>query len=60
MSRGGLLLRSVDSGCELEYAPLAGAMRHGPRPPRLPRRERRNPPPRAAVETRRSRGGAAR
>lgn len=37
MSRGGLLLRSVASGDELEYAPLAGAVRHGPRPPRLPR-----------------------
>ncbi|HEX6740088.1 MAG TPA: hypothetical protein VF310_17540 [Vicinamibacteria bacterium] len=39
MSRGGLLLRCVDSGQELEYAPVAGAVRHGPRPPRLlPRR----------------------
>lgn len=57
MSRGGLLLRSVDSGRELEYAPLAGATRHGPRPPRLPRRARRNPAPRAA-DTRS--GGAAR
>jgi predicted kinase len=39
MSRGGLLLRCVDEGRELEYAPVAGAMRHGPRPPRLvPRR----------------------
>ena len=38
MSRGGLLLRCVDEGRELAYAPLAGAVRHGPRPPRLPRR----------------------
>jgi hypothetical protein len=39
MSRGGLLLRCVDSGQELEYAPVMGAVRHGPRPPRLvPRR----------------------
>jgi len=37
MSRGGLLLRSVRSGTELEYAPLRGAVRHGARPPRLPR-----------------------
>jgi hypothetical protein len=37
MSRGGLLLRCVASGKELEYVPLAGATRHGPRPPRLPR-----------------------
>jgi hypothetical protein len=38
MSRGGLLLRAVDSGEELEYAPVSGARRHGPRPPRLPPR----------------------
>ena len=35
MSRGGLLLRSVQSGTELSYAPVRGAVRHGPRPPRL-------------------------
>ena len=35
MSRGGLLLRSVQSGAELSYAPVKGAVRHGPRPPRL-------------------------
>ncbi len=35
MSRGGLLLRCAREGNELEYAPLAGAVRHGPRPPRL-------------------------
>jgi hypothetical protein len=35
MSRGGLLLRCVRSGEELEYAPVDGAVRHGPRPPRL-------------------------
>jgi hypothetical protein len=39
MSRGGLMLRCVDSGQELEYVPVAGAVRHGPRPPKLqPRR----------------------
>ena len=37
MSRGGLLLRCVRAGMELPYAPLRGAIRHGPRPPRLPR-----------------------
>jgi hypothetical protein len=37
MSRGGLLLRCVRGGTELQYAPLRGAVRHGPRPPRLPR-----------------------
>jgi len=36
MSRGGLLLRSVRSGEELRYAPVTGAVRHGPRPPKLP------------------------
>jgi hypothetical protein len=35
MSRGGLLLRCVAEGKELEYVPVAGAARHGPRPPRL-------------------------
>jgi hypothetical protein len=37
MSRGGLLLRCVRAGCELEYVPVAGAIRHGARPPRLER-----------------------
>ena len=40
MSRGGLLLRCVQSGEELEYAPVDGAVRHGPRPPKLPRLRR--------------------
>jgi hypothetical protein len=35
MSRGGLLLRCVRAGEELAYVPVAGAVRHGPRPPRL-------------------------
>ncbi len=35
MSRGGLLLRAVRAGVELDYVPVAGAVRHGPRPPRL-------------------------
>jgi hypothetical protein len=37
MSRGGLLLRCVRARMELPYAPLRGAVRHGPRPPKLPR-----------------------
>jgi hypothetical protein len=37
MSRGGLLLRCVRAGAELDYVPVAGAVRHGPRPPRLTR-----------------------
>jgi hypothetical protein len=36
MSRGGLLLRCVRAGEELDYVPVAGAVRHGARPPRLP------------------------
>jgi hypothetical protein len=36
MSRGGLLLRKAAEGVELEYIPVAGAERHGPRPPKLP------------------------
>jgi len=36
MSRGGLLLRRSREGAELEYAAVAGAVRHGARPPKLP------------------------
>lgn len=35
MSRGGLLLRSVRDKQELPYAPVAGAVRRGTRPPKL-------------------------
>jgi hypothetical protein len=35
MSRGGLLLRRAAAGEELDYAPVAGAVVHGSRPPRL-------------------------
>lgn len=35
MSRGGLMLRCVEAGTELEYIPLEGAVRRGQRPPRL-------------------------
>jgi hypothetical protein len=41
MSRGGLMLRAARAGAELEYVAVAGAVRHGPRPPRLPRLPRR-------------------
>jgi hypothetical protein len=37
MSRGGLLLRCVRAGRELDYVPVAGAVRHGARPSRLER-----------------------
>ena len=35
MSRGGVMLRAAASGEELEYVPIAGATRHGARPPKL-------------------------
>lgn len=35
MSRGGLLLRHVATGEELEYVPVASAVRRGKRPPKL-------------------------
>jgi hypothetical protein len=35
MSRGGLLLRHVQSGEELTYVPIEGAVRKGKRPPKL-------------------------
>jgi hypothetical protein len=41
MSRGGLMLRAVDAGVELHCIPVAGAQRHGQRPPRLTPRKRR-------------------
>ena len=36
MSRGGLMLRCVSAGQELRYVPVAGAVRSGKRPPKLP------------------------
>jgi len=36
MSRGGLLLRRVSEGQELEYVDLENTVRHGSRPPKLP------------------------
>jgi hypothetical protein len=35
MSRGGLMLRCVSAGQELDYIPLDGAVRRGQRPPKL-------------------------
>lgn len=35
MSRGGLMLRHVRAGQELGYIPVAKAVRHGKRPPKL-------------------------
>ena len=37
MSRGGLMLRCARAGLELPYAPVVGSVRHGQRPPKLPR-----------------------
>jgi hypothetical protein len=39
MSRGGLLLRAVDAGEELSYAPILGSIRRGARPAKLPPRK---------------------
>jgi hypothetical protein len=36
MSRGGLMLRCVQNGVQLDYVPVATANRHGARPPKLP------------------------
>src|SRR5215813_87253 len=43
MSRGGLLLRSVESGTELDYAAASGMKYRGPRPQKLPKRPRMRP-----------------
>ena len=37
MSRGGLLLRAARAREELPYTPIAGAVRRGKRPPKLPK-----------------------
>lgn len=37
MSRGGLMLRCAASREELTYTPVLGAVRHGARPPKLPK-----------------------
>lgn len=38
MSRGALLLRAAEAGVELQYQPVIGAVRRGPRAPRIPPR----------------------
>jgi hypothetical protein len=40
MSRGGLMLRSVRDGVELDYIPAGNAIRRGQRPPKLPKLKR--------------------
>jgi len=35
MSRGGLMLRCAESGRQLTYIPVLGAVRRGPKPPKL-------------------------
>ena len=45
MSRGAILLRAARDGQELDYAPVEGAVRHGPRTPRLPRSTGNRPSP---------------
>jgi hypothetical protein len=44
MSRGGLLLRRTAEGAELAYAPVTGAVVHGPRPAKLPPLQRATEP----------------
>jgi hypothetical protein len=45
MSRGGLMLRSVQAGKELIYTPVLNAVRYGPKPPKLaPLKVRRRKP----------------
>jgi hypothetical protein len=46
MSRGGLLLRAAQAGVELGYETVAGAVRRGKRPARLPRAPRVSSAPR--------------
>ena len=41
MSRGAILLRAARDGSELDYAPVEGAIRRGPRTARLPPQPRR-------------------
>jgi hypothetical protein len=43
MSRGGLLLRCVREEVQLAYVPVAGSVRHGARPRKLPKIARRSP-----------------
>ena len=37
MSRGGLMLRCAREGVQLAYVPVANAIRHGAKPPKLPK-----------------------
>ncbi len=53
MSRGGLMLRCAASGEELEYTPIAGAIRQGRRPPKL------DPATRVPYARQSSRGGSS-
>lgn len=56
MSRGGLMLRSVAAGLELDYVPIEGAVRHGARPPKLqPLTTQAHAPPPARSDSRRRR-----
>ncbi|HXY47889.1 MAG TPA: hypothetical protein VEI01_00465 [Terriglobales bacterium] len=43
MSRGGLMLRCVQSGEQLTYVPVLGATRHGRKPPKLAPHARKVP-----------------
>ena len=60
MSRGGLMLRRVESGEPLELIAIPGAVRRGTRPPRLPPLARPARPLSARPRPRVARGGPAR
>lgn len=51
MSRGGLMLRAANSGQELQYISVAGAIRHGKRPPRLLPMQKTNSDPCATSDS---------
>ena len=49
MSRGAVLLRAARDGNELAYAPVEGAIRHGPRAPGIAQRRQRAAPTQEVV-----------
>jgi hypothetical protein len=52
MSRGGLMLRRAQERTELTYVPVIGAVRHGTRPPKLPKLARVTGEPASAARVR--------
>jgi len=58
MSRGGLMLRRAQERAALTYVPVVGAVRHGTRPPKLPKVARVTSAPAGAARVRVSRNPA--